>query len=207
MAGGVTLGTGTLTLNQDFDSTFSGALSGTGGLTKNNAGLLTLSGINTYSGATKLNGGTLRQGAKGGFSGASAYSVSANSTLALNGFETDMVSLSNNGTTDFGGTGGTILNLAGDYSGDGGTLVLNAVLGDDSSKTDLLKVGGDTSGTSTVKVFNRGDWAHRPRKASGSSRLAVNPMAPSILQVITSPRMVSRLWLPVPMPIRCMKAV
>nr|WP_290124838.1 hypothetical protein [Brucella pituitosa] len=32
--GAVMLGSGTLTLNQDFDSTFSGTLSGTGGLTK-----------------------------------------------------------------------------------------------------------------------------------------------------------------------------
>ncbi|OYR18303.1 autotransporter outer membrane beta-barrel domain-containing protein [Brucella rhizosphaerae] len=154
--GTVSLGSGTLTLNQDFDSIFSGTWSGTGGLTKNSSGSLTLAGTSSYSGATQLNGGTLRQGAKGAFSGASAYSVSAGSSLLLNGFDTAMVSLSNNGLTDFGGNGGTVLNVAGNYTGNGGMLVLNTVLGDDSSKTDLLKVGGDTSGTSTVKVNNRG---------------------------------------------------
>ncbi|WP_235822392.1 autotransporter outer membrane beta-barrel domain-containing protein [Brucella pituitosa] len=154
--GAVILGSGTLTLNQDFDSTFSGTASGTGGLTKNSSGMLTLSGLNNYSGATDLNGGTLRQGAKGGFSGASAYFISADGTLALNGFATSMTSLSNGGLTDFGGTGGTVLTVASNYTGNGGTLVLNTVLGDDSSKTDILKVGGDTSGSSAVKVVNRG---------------------------------------------------
>ncbi|MFD1227448.1 autotransporter-associated beta strand repeat-containing protein, partial [Pseudochrobactrum kiredjianiae] len=153
--GAVTLGTGTLTLRQDFDSTFSGAISGDGGLTKNSAGMLTLSGANTYSGATMLNGGTLKQGAQGGLSSASAYTIGTDATLMLNGFNTAMTSLANSGVTDFGGAGGTTLSVTGNYIG-GGTLMLNTVLGDDNSKTDLLKVGGDTSGTTTVKVNNYG---------------------------------------------------
>jgi fibronectin-binding autotransporter adhesin len=42
------------------NSTYSGALSGTGGLTKNSAGVLTLMQSNTYAGPTIVNGGTLQ---------------------------------------------------------------------------------------------------------------------------------------------------
>jgi autotransporter-associated beta strand protein len=59
-AGDVTLGSATLTTGNDNTSTtFSGSISGSGGLTKIGAGTLTLSGNNSYSGGTAINGGTL----------------------------------------------------------------------------------------------------------------------------------------------------
>jgi len=59
-AGSVTLGAGTLTTGSDNTSTtFSGTISGTGGLTKIGAGTLVLTGNNPYSGATAVNGGRL----------------------------------------------------------------------------------------------------------------------------------------------------
>lgn len=152
--GNITLGSGALTLNQDFDSQFSGIISGTGDLIKNDSGKLTLYGANTYSGTTSVTGGQLVQGAAHAFSAASAYSVANNALLDLGGFSTAVASLSNSGTVHFGGAGGTVLSVSGDYTG-GGTLVFNTVLGDDSSKTDQLKVDGDTSGTTTVMVVNR----------------------------------------------------
>jgi autotransporter-associated beta strand protein len=42
-----------------FNTTISGAISGNGGLTKTNAGTLTLGGASTYTGATTINGGTV----------------------------------------------------------------------------------------------------------------------------------------------------
>jgi autotransporter-associated beta strand protein/T5SS/PEP-CTERM-associated repeat protein len=56
----VTLGGGTLTTGGDNTSTtFSGVIFGTGTLTKQGTGTMTLSGSNTYSGLTTINGGTL----------------------------------------------------------------------------------------------------------------------------------------------------
>ncbi len=61
----------------------SGVLSGSGGLTKVGAGMLTVSGSNQYSGATTVSGGTLQIGPSGSISAASAISVSNSSTLAV----------------------------------------------------------------------------------------------------------------------------
>gem|GEM_PF-1000071 len=54
-SGSTNLGAYTLTLNT---GTYAGVASGTGGITKNGADALTLSGANTYTGTTNLNGGT-----------------------------------------------------------------------------------------------------------------------------------------------------
>lgn len=66
-----------------------------------------------------------------------------------------MASLANGGDVRFGGNGGTVLNVSGDYTGNGGTLHMSAELGDDNSLADRLIVGGDTSGTSKIGITNR----------------------------------------------------
>jgi len=156
--GNITLGAGTLTLNQTLHGDFSGVISGTGGLTLNssNGSSVALTGQNSYSGATNVNGAELIQGAQGAFSVASAYSVDSAGTLDLGGFSTGMASLANGGTVAFGGTGGTVLTVAGDYTGNGGTLAMNTVLAGDNSQTDLLEVGGSTAGSTTININNRG---------------------------------------------------
>jgi autotransporter-associated beta strand protein len=50
----------TLVFNQDHDQTLSGGIFGTGGLTKDGTGTLTLSGVNDYSGGTAVSDGTLK---------------------------------------------------------------------------------------------------------------------------------------------------
>jgi len=156
--GNITLGAGTLTLNQTLHGDFSGTISGTGGLnlSTNSTASLSLTGQNDYSGATTVNGAELIQGAQGAFSAASAYSVGNGGALDLGGFSTGMASLANGGTVAFGGTGGTVLTVAGDYTGNGGTLAMNTVLAGDNSQTDLLKVGGNTTGSTTININNRG---------------------------------------------------
>jgi autotransporter-associated beta strand protein len=60
--GSLTLGRGTLTLNDNGSNAFSGVMSGSGGLTKIGPGLLSLTGNNTYSGATVVFAGILEVG-------------------------------------------------------------------------------------------------------------------------------------------------
>ncbi|WP_246191865.1 autotransporter-associated beta strand repeat-containing protein, partial [Brucella intermedia] len=131
--GNIDLGSGTLTLNQNLHGDFSGTISGTGGLTKNGDGDLVLYGENAYAGATTVNRGGLVQGAAGGFSSASAFTVAKGASIQLGGFETTIAGLANGGDVFFGGMGGTVLNIAGDYAGNDGTLHMSAVLGNDNS--------------------------------------------------------------------------
>ncbi|MBP2561221.1 fibronectin-binding autotransporter adhesin [Neorhizobium galegae] len=65
------------------------------------------------------------------------------------------------GTTTSGGTiapGNSIgtLTIAGNYTGTGGTLAIETVLGGDTSPTDRLVVTGNTAGTTNVTVTNLG---------------------------------------------------
>src|SRR3546814_14367518 len=46
--------------------------------------------------------------------------------------------------------------MAGDYTGNGGTLEIEAVLGGDASSTDRLVVNGSTAGNTQIAVLNRG---------------------------------------------------
>ncbi|PAY04035.1 hypothetical protein CK489_32605 [Bradyrhizobium sp. UFLA03-84] len=152
-SGNVALGAKTLTITNASDN-FAGAIGGTGGLAIS-GGTQTLSGVNSYSGATTVTGGTLQAGAANAFSAASAFVANAGGAFDLNGFDQTMASLDNAGTVRFGTAPGTTLTVAGNYAGNGGTLLFNTVLGGDGSAADRL-IAGSTSGTSTVRVNNVG---------------------------------------------------
>lgn len=153
-SGAVTLGTKNLTITNAND-TFAGVIGGTGGVTLT-GGTQMLSGANAYTGATNVNGGTLRAGAANTFSAASAFTVASGGTLELAGFNQTLASLDNAGTVTLGGAPGTTLTVAGNYVGSGGTVQLNSRLGGDGSQTDLLRVQGSTSGSSSLRVTNVG---------------------------------------------------
>ncbi|QWK81894.1 autotransporter outer membrane beta-barrel domain-containing protein [Ochrobactrum sp. BTU1] len=58
-------------------------------------------------------------------------------------------------TTVDNAVGDTVI-VGGDYNGNGGQMLFDVVLGDDNSKTDMMIVNGDTSGTTNVGVNNVG---------------------------------------------------
>ncbi len=128
-AGTVTLGSNTLTVGADTTSTtFSGAINGTGGLTKTGSGTLTLSGTNGFTGALTVSAGgvTVRNGA------AIADSVAATVTGTLTVYNNETIgSLAGAGTV-------TVMN--------GGTLTVG---GDNSSTTFSGVIGGAGALTKT----------------------------------------------------------
>lgn len=142
-----------------FSETLSGVISGGGALTKNGSGQLTLSGLNSYSGATTVAAGTLRAGIANAFSAASAHSVAAGATLDTGGFNQTVAALSNSGTVSLlGASAGSELTVRGAYVGNNGTLRLGTVLASNgvSDKLVLDGAGASASGRTTVAVTNIG---------------------------------------------------
>ena len=126
-SGAVTLGAGTLTTgNDNTNTTFSGGISGAGGLTKVGSGIFTLSTPATYGGATNVNVGTLQAGAINVFAPNSAFTIASGATLDLNSFDQSIASLAGAGSVTLGagtltaGSGNTNTTFSGDISGGGG---------------------------------------------------------------------------------------
>ena len=99
-----------LTLNQVANTSYAGALGGTGGLTKSGSGTATISGGASYSGPTTINGGTLALGSNSSLSTASALTLGGG-TLALAGYTAaaTTLTLGASSTIDFGASAGTNL--------------------------------------------------------------------------------------------------
>lgn len=175
-AGGGTIDT------QSFTSTITQGTTGAGKLTKAGTGTLVLTGNNAHVGGTDVNAGTLALDTGASLSGGGQVNIATAGTLGGYGSVTGNVAnngsiaiadavtqftdrgtgnftingaLTNTGTVQIGGsaTGNNLL-VNGNYIGDGGTIALNTSLGDDASPTDQLRVSGNTSGTSVVKVTN-----------------------------------------------------
>jgi autotransporter-associated beta strand repeat len=94
--GTVKLSGGSLTVAQaGAVNAFAGTITGTGSFIVNGSGGLiqTLSGTSDYSGATKVEQGTLQAGAADSFSASSAHTVSSGATLDLNNFDETIGSL------------------------------------------------------------------------------------------------------------------
>ncbi len=140
----------TLTVgNNNASTTYSGAMNGTGGaLVKVGNGTFTLSGVNTYSGSTSVNAGSLvltSTGAIGsGLTPASAGGISfgdnANGTLGGN-INASSFTTNSNGTSTVTITGGNV-NISGTLSVDN----------DGGNNQGLLAITGGTVTAGTVLV-------------------------------------------------------
>jgi len=119
-----------VTFNATTDNTYSGNMSGTGGLIKAAANTLTLTGTNTYNGTTTISAGTLQVG-NGTDAGtiASTSAITNNAALVYNvgaGNRTLAAPISGTGTLTKAGTG--TLTLTGNSSYNGNTLVTTGTL-------------------------------------------------------------------------------
>ncbi len=148
-AGTVSLGAGTLTTGGNNDWTdFAGVINGTGGLTKKGTGTFTLSGSNTYTGATKVDAGTLKAGAANTIASASAVSVASGATFDLDGHDQTIASLA--------GAGGVKLGAGTLTSGDGNDTEFSGVMsgtgGLAKQGTGKLTMSGDNTYTGATSV-------------------------------------------------------
>ncbi|WP_157152685.1 DUF4347 domain-containing protein, partial [Cellvibrio sp. BR] len=147
-AGSVTLGSNTLTSWITADTTFSGGISGTGGLSVNQSGAatfaLTLSGTNTYTGnTTAMNFGSLRLDGDASVSSSSYLRANGNSVITLLSNQT-VGSLGSNSATATVNLGSFTLSAGGDNT-------TTTVAGVVSGTGNLVKQG---SGTMTLTATN-----------------------------------------------------
>lgn len=146
-----------LTINGSSNTSASGIMSGTGGLTKSGAGTLTLTGANSYTGATTVSAGVLNiQNATGLGTTAAGTTVTSGAALQLQGG----IAVGNE-TLSLDGTGigntGALRNISGNNSwagtitinsttrinSDSGTLTLDVTSGNAiTGSNDNLQFGG-----------------------------------------------------------------
>ena len=177
---GITLSTGGGTINTDGSTTltYGGVIDGTTAFTKSGAGILTLSGTNTYTGTTTISGGQLNIRSDAGL-GAAPGSFVANQLIFNGGtlfndngadinFDANRgVTLTGNGT--FKVNNGSTITVPGAITGSGaltvdvgsdGTLVLsgtNTYTGDTNINSGAtLRVSGTLA--DTTDVVNTGTY-------------------------------------------------
>ena len=111
-----------------------------GGLTKNGAGTMRLSGSNTFAGAVTVNAGVLRSNHANGFS--------SNSVITVN----------NGGTLDMNGIGDTVSSLGGSSGGvitqGAAALTLGATSGSNTFSGAITGTGAFTKNGAAIQILN-----------------------------------------------------
>ena len=183
---------GTVVFNQTTNGTYAGTIGGTGVVTKNGAGVLTLTGVDTYSGGTNFNAGTVAVGADSTLGAPSGPLTFNGGTLQF----TSSFNLSPARAIMLNAPGGTIdtqgftTTIAQGMTGAGsltklgaGTLTLtgsNLYTGGTTISAGTLQLGnGGTSGSIVGDVtnngtlaFNRSDILTFPGMISGSGSVS-----------------------------------
>ena len=140
---------------QDFSGLLrNGTLAGTLSLIKSGAGTQTFSGVNTYSGSTTINEGTLQFGINGALSSSSALIIngatgSGSATLSLNGYTWTSGAINFYDATSGAASQGTI------RIGSGGLLTLGGTLTVSSTNNPLgaLITGGTLDLGAATRTF------------------------------------------------------
>jgi autotransporter-associated beta strand protein len=147
---------GTLTLGGDgADSVFSGTITGLGGLVKQGAGTLTLSGVSDFTGATSLaGGGLLIDGSLAG-----PVSAATGTTLGGTGMIAGGVAIAD-GATLAPGDGGVGTLVTGTLGlGAGSTLAFDLGTPGDDAASDHITVAGDLTLDGTLDASDAGGFS------------------------------------------------
>jgi outer membrane autotransporter protein len=158
--------------------TFAGNISGTGAFEENGTGQTTLSGNNSYSGATTVNSGILQAGSANGFSSNSQFIVNTGATLDLNGFTATIRSLTGNGSIINSATA-TPVSLT--IGGDNSTTTFGGVIGQTGGNNlALIKTGTGTLILSGANLYSGGTTI-----SSGTLQLGDGGKTGSIVNNVT----------------------
>jgi fibronectin-binding autotransporter adhesin len=144
--------------------TVNGAISGSGSLTKIGLGLLTLTGVNTYSGATTVDGGTMQVSSGGltsptqfvGYSAAGSFTQSGGANAASNIL---YVGYNTGSSGSYGLTGGSLYCGTNEYVGYSGSGSFAQSGGTNSlpgAGVDYLYLGYNTGGSGTYTLGGSG---------------------------------------------------
>jgi outer membrane autotransporter protein len=144
---------GQVIFNQNSDGIYIGAMTGAGTLTKTGSGALTLSGVNTYTGQTTINAGSLA------VNGSITSPVTIGATGILEGAGTITGNVTNNGIISPGNSIG-ITTIIGNYTQNAGSVYIVEV--NPSGQSDKPVITGTAvlnGGTAWVFLFKKGAYA------------------------------------------------
>src|SRR5207245_2770055 len=138
---GLTLDVEPAATGQDASLASDGGISNVTSLTKTGGGPSVLFGVNSYTGPTLINAGTLLVGAGGAVPSTSAVTVAAGASFDLNNFNDTIGALAGSGTVSLGSgtlsTDGTGTPFTGTINGPGG----------------ITKIGGGTLNLAGVNAY------------------------------------------------------
>jgi outer membrane autotransporter protein len=162
----------TLAFDQDANATFSGAVSGSGVLSKSGSGTLTLSGANSYSGGTTVSGGIL-QGSSTSLQGDISNNAMINFDQAADGVYAGV--MKGPGSLIKSGAGMLTLSGMSSYSGttiiDGGRLAVNGSI---ANSATTINAGGTLGGSGIVGSISLNGGALAPGNSIGTLNVAGN---------------------------------
>ncbi|MBX9847580.1 MAG: autotransporter domain-containing protein [Xanthobacteraceae bacterium] len=162
-----------IAFNRSDNISYNGVISGSGSLSKQGAGILTLGNVNTYTGGTSVGPGILRLGGNDRIASTGSLFLFSTGTFDLAGFNQTVGDLSGPGTVAIGTgtfTAGTASNrtFAGRFTGSGafikqGSGSLN-LTGNNSAYTGTTTVAGGT-------LFVNGDLSASPVTVNAAGTL------------------------------------